>query len=112
MNLAANINDRTCSRTPVNMDVTLVAGHGIPFHGILRNVSFNGGYITTANKALLPKTSLTLVLQKDDGDVQRIYRLNATVVRQDRDGAGIAFDDFDPETVRSLRTIYKTTVGR
>lgn len=110
MNLAAK-NARSCSRTPVDMDVTLVASHGIPFHGTLANISFSGAYIHTSNKALLPSTSLTIVLQKDEGGVQRIYRMGATVVRQDHDGAGVCFDDFDPDTVRSLRTIYKTTLG-
>jgi len=104
-------NDRSCSRKPVNMDVTLIAGHGIPFHATLTNVSFDGGYITTSNKALMPKTQLTLVLQKDEDGVQRIFRMSATVVRQDHKGAGIAFNDFDPDTVRSLRTIYKETRG-
>ncbi len=110
MPLAAK-NARSCSRTLVDMDVTLVAGHGVPFHGRLINISFGGGYITTANKALPPKTPLTIVLQKEENNVQRIYRMNATVVRQDSTGAGIAFDDFDPDTVSSLRTIYKTSLG-
>jgi len=103
-------NDRNCSRTPVNFDVTLITGQSLPFHGTLTNISFNGGYITTHNKALPPKTPLTIVLQKEEGDVQRIYRMTASVVRQDRNGAAIAFDDFDADTVRSLRTIYKSTL--
>lgn len=110
MDLAAN-NNRACSRTPVSMDVTLVADQGVPFHGTLSNISFNGGYITTSHKALSPNTPVTLILQKDDGGVQRLYRMNATIVRLGSDGAGVAFDDFDTETVRSLRTIYKTTLG-
>ena len=103
-------NDRNCSRTPVNFDVTLIADQSIPFHGTLTNISFNGGYITTHNKALPPKTPLTIVLQKEEGEVQRIYRMTASVVRQDRNGAAIAFDDFDADTVRSLRTIYKSAL--
>lgn len=104
-------NDRSGTRRAVDLDVTLVARHGNPFHGTLKNISFNGGYIETPNRALLPNTPLTIVIQKDEGDVQRIYRMNATVVRQDREGAAIAFDDFDGDTVRSLRTIYKSTLA-
>jgi hypothetical protein len=103
-------NDRNCSRTSVNFDVTLIADQSIPFHGTLTNISFNGGYIITHNKALPPKTPLTIVLQQNDGEVQRIYRMTASVVRQDRDGAAITFDDFDADTVRSLRTIYKAAL--
>jgi len=104
------VEDRNCSRTTVNFDVTLIADQGIPFHGTLTNVSFTGGYITTHNKALPPRTPLTIVLQRDEGEVQRIYRMTASVVRQDQDGAAIIFDDFDTDTVRALRTIYKTTL--
>jgi len=108
--LQGTVNDRTCSRTSVNFDVTLIADQSIPFHGTLTNISFSGGYIITPNRALPPKTPLTIVLQKDEGEVQRIYRMTASVVRQDQNGAAITFDDFDADTVRSLRTIYKSAL--
>jgi hypothetical protein len=106
MDIAAE-NTRSGSRTPVSMDVTLIAGHGVPFHGTLANISFGGAYVETQNKALMPRTPLTIILQQQDGDEQRIFRMMATVERQDKTGAGISFDDYDVETVRSLRAIYK-----
>ena len=102
--------DRNCSRTRVNFDVTLIAEQSIPFHGTLTNISFNGGYIATQNRALPPHTPLTIVLQKMEGEVQKFYRMTASVVRQDQNGAGVAFDDFDSDTVRSLRTIYRSVL--
>jgi len=111
MSFAAK-NSRSCSRTPVNMDVTLIAGHGIPFHGTLANISIGGAYVETTNKALMPKTPLTIILRQEDDSVQRIFRMEATVARQDRHGAGVMFDDFDAETVRSLRAVYKSTLGK
>lgn len=105
-------NDRNGSRRKVDFDVTLVARHGIPFHGTLENISFSGGYIATANRALLPSTPITVVLQQDEGEFQKIYRMNGTVVRQDQQGAAIMFNDYDADTVRSLRTIFKSTLDQ
>lgn len=105
-------NYRNGSRRKVDFEVTLVARHGIPFHGTLENISFSGGYFTTANRALMPRTPVTMVLQRDEDELQKIYRMNGTVVRQDKQGAAIMFDDYDADTVRSLRTIYKSTLDQ
>lgn len=108
----ATTNSRSCSRMPVDMDVTLIAAHGVPFHGTLANISIGGAYVETSNKALMPRTPLTIILHQEDSAVQLIFRMEATVARQDTHGAGVMFDDFDTETVRSLRAIYKSTLGK
>jgi len=108
---SSTVNDRNCSRTPVDIDVTLVTARNLPFQARLTNISFNGGYIQTDNQALQLNTPLTVVLQKQEGDIQQIYRMSASVVRRDSNGAGILFDDFDTDTVRSLRTIYRSALA-
>jgi len=108
MDLATR-NDRSSSRRLTDIDVTLVARHGIPFHGVLKNISLGGGYIETRNRTLVPRIPLTIVLQQNENGVQHIYRMSATVARQDQRGAGIMFNDYDSDTIRSLRTIYKNS---
>jgi len=106
----ATRNDRSSSRRLTDIDVTLVARHGIPFHGILKNISLGGGYIETHNRALVPQTPLTIVLQQNENGVQRIYRMSATVARKDLQGTGVMFNDYDSDTIRCLRTIYKNSI--
>jgi hypothetical protein len=103
-------NNRACSRKQIDLEITLIAQEGIPSHGTLKNISFSGAYVLTHSRVLQPNTPLTIVLQQDEGDIKRIYRMNATVARRDRTGAGIVFDDFDNDTIRSLRMIYKSTL--
>jgi hypothetical protein len=101
-------NKRACSRAPVNLEAALFYREAPALYGKLRDISFGGVYVQADCDTLNLNEPVTLdVFLDKDEQAEHLYSLSAIVVRKTYDGAGLKFDDFDGETVRSLRRLYQ-----
>lgn len=101
----ARINQRACSRTPIDLDVVIYFRDTAERQAKLQDISFGGAYVATENSELKVNDLVTIGLYLEDID-EEFYTLAATVVRRDADGAGLSFDEYDQDTLKSLRKVY------
>jgi len=101
----ANINHRSCSRTPLDLDVVLYFRDNAERQAKLQDISFGGAYIATDNSDLEVNDLVTIGLYLENID-EEFYTLAATVVRCEISGAGLSFDEYDQDTIKSLRKLY------
>jgi len=101
----AKLNQRSCSRTPIDLDVVIYFRDTAERQAKLQDISFGGAFIATQNRELKVDDLVTIGLYLEDID-EEFYTLAATVVRRAKEGAGLSFDEYDQETLRSLRKLY------
>jgi len=101
----AKANHRSCSRTPVSMDVVLYFRDTAERQAKLQDISFGGAFVATFNPDLKVNDLVTIGLYLENVD-EEFYTLAATVVRRADEGAGLTFDEYDQETLKSLRRLY------
>ena len=111
MDTAHGENTRACSRTAVDVPVTLFFGRGSHLYGRLIDISFGGAFVETDTTVLAVDTPLTVILKGRTGTQEPLYKMSAVVVHKNPDGAGVMFDELDEETVRSLRRVYHDALG-
>ena len=99
-------NDRSSSRMPLDLDVTLFHHQGNPMSARLQDISFGGVYVATNNSPPIVDSTVTLGLSLFEGGAEKVYSMSAVVVRTEDKGAGLMFDDYDGETVKCLRKLY------
>jgi hypothetical protein len=75
--------------------------------GTIRNFSLSGVYIQTDNAAIPANKSTTLVFLMPDDPVARIQRVHVQVVRQDKNGLGLMFNDAEQNTLQTLQGMQK-----
>ncbi len=102
----ANINHRSCSRTPLDLDVVLYFRDNAERQAKLLDISFGGAFIATDNSDIKVNDLVTIGLYLENVD-EEFYTLAATVVRCEVSGAGLAFDEYDQDTIKSLRKVYR-----
>lgn len=101
----AKINNRTCSRTPVDLDVVIYFRDTAERQAKLQDISFGGAFVATGNTDLKVDDLVTIGLYLENVD-EEFYTMAATVVRRAQEGAGLAFDEYDQDTLKSLRKLY------
>jgi hypothetical protein len=101
----AKINNRTCSRTPVDLDVVIYFRDTAERQAKLQDISFGGAFIATNNTDLQVNDLVTIGLYLENID-EEFYTMAATVVRRAAEGAGLSFDEYDQDTLKSLRKLY------
>lgn len=101
----ADINQRSCSRTPLNLDVVIYFRDNAERQAKLKDISFGGAFVATDNPDLKVNDLVTIGLYLENID-DEFYTLAATVVRRGDEGAGLAFDEYDQDTLKSLRKVY------
>ena len=106
----AKENHRTCSRTPLNLAVTLYNHTGTPVDGTLIDISFGGAYIKTSTRSLLVEEPVTLAMLLRDRGQEQLYSMSAVVVRKGDNGAGLMFDEYDSDTIHCLRRVYRAAL--
>ena len=84
---------------------------GRPIEGTILDVSFGGMYVETYAKAPAVDTAVSLHFQHPANHEHHDYQLSAVVVRNDADGVGLMFEDYDDHTIESLRRVYLSTVS-
>jgi hypothetical protein len=101
----AKINNRSCSRTPVDLDVVIYFRDTAERQAKLQDISFGGAFVATSNSDLKVNDMVTIGLYLENID-EEFYTMAATVVRRANKGAGLTFDEYDQETLKSLRRLY------
>jgi hypothetical protein len=95
---------RWSSRVPLQIDVAIHNDSRMaPLHFESRDISLGGIFVETGSMVLPLNAFVVLSFTLTAGERIVDYRLPALVVRNTRDGAGLMFQEFDPNTVRSLR---------
>ena len=108
MNPTEASNHRACSRTPLDLDVALFYSDKPALYGKLLDISFGGALVEIDSVPLKVNDPVTIdvFLQEDERD-EHIYSLSAVVIRKPPEGAGLKFDDYDGDTIKSLRRLYQ-----
>jgi hypothetical protein len=107
MEAYAKSQNRSCSRSPLDLRVVVLHGDKAERFGTVRDISFGGAYLETDAQNFRPDDVVTLCFELEDHDTPRAYALTGTVARLARSGAGIAFDDYDEANVAALRKLYR-----
>ena len=107
MEAHAKAQNRSCSRSPLALSVVVLHGDSEQRPGTVRDISFGGAYLETDAQAFRPDDVVTVCFELDEEDSPHAYALTGTVARLERDGAGIAFDDYDDANVAALRKVYR-----
>lgn len=90
------------------MDVKVFAPDGLQIKQCrLRDISLNGAFIETQAFALTQGSGVAVVLKMHHGGKATHYRLPAKVVRVERDGAALTFDDLDKPVYTILGDVLK-----
>jgi len=107
----AYTNKRACSRAQLDLTAALFYREAPALYGKLLDISFGGAYVRADSDSLHLNESVTVdVFLDQDEQAEHLYSLSAIVVRKTHDGAGLAFDNNDGETVRSLRRLYQVAL--
>lgn len=110
MSANARLNERACSRTPLDINVVIYAGNGEPLKGKLLDISFGGALVATDDEKIeLPVDSTLTIIPKlgDEKDKEFSYGLSAKVLRKTEEGAAVFFDEYDGDTIKAMRRIYQ-----
>jgi len=100
-------NHRTCSRAPVILPVEILHGEKESVLGQLSDISFGGAYIETDAHDFRANDIVTLCFELENEQGARPCALSGTVARAGDEGVAITFDDYDGDTVRALRHVYR-----
>ncbi len=104
-------NHRDCSRTPLDLAVTLYHRRGTPLDCKLVDISFGGAYIQADSATLAIDEPVTLALLLRSGRQEQLYSMSAVVVRKNEEGAGLMFDEYDRDTIHCLRQVYREALN-
>lgn len=107
MEAHAKTQNRSCSRSPLALNVVVLHGNHEQQPGMVRDISFGGAYLETDAQAFRPDDIVTVCFELEDRDTPHAYALTGTVARLEHGGAGIAFDDYDDANVAALRKVYR-----
>ena len=98
---------RWTARTDVRLNVDLHYKDLEVVNCQTRDVSFGGAYIEIMHPRPAVDTPLDLIFRLGEREEYTKYRVPAKVVRDDHDGVGIMFKDFDVSSFRSLREVLR-----
>jgi hypothetical protein len=106
MSPASEHNRRACSRSPMDLPVTVYHHSAEAARGLLSDFSFAGAFIRTNAQRHAIDDLVTLTFNVDDRLHDFTCHASATVVRTSPEGIGVIFDEYDQDTLSSLRTLY------
>lgn len=95
---------RWIARKPLDCRVMLRLPGGEQVQGSARNISLGGMFVETDERVSID-AMVDMVFTLDSRDGRVYHRLPGQVVHVGRNGLGIMFCDFNPDTVRTMREI-------
>jgi len=101
---------RNSDRYPAWVDVTITGKDMAPIKGTVENVSLGGLYIETDSPIPGGKHTITLAFDGYEKGHVREHHLTATVAHLESGGAGLVFDNYDPETLHALRAVMSNAI--
>lgn len=88
-------------RAALDVEVTINDRPLALLRGRIRNISISGAFVQT--KISLPiNTRVELVFTPHKDDPNRVYRLDAIVLRRTPEGLGMMFSQFNPKSLADL----------
>jgi hypothetical protein len=105
---AQSNNHRWSPRRPRQHDV-VIYGNGTPFPARLRDISIGGMCVETDLSRLEPNASVQVLFRFDNEPEAPLHRFPANVIWTGQYGAGLMFNDYRPETLRTLRHLIGET---
>lgn len=100
---------RRSTRRAIDLNVIVYPGDTDPFMGTIYDFSTGGLFIETRT---IPAIETPVILRFRLGSARKkeSYRISAIVVRHSIDGIGLMFDEYDNNTIKSLRQMYHEAV--
>ncbi len=96
---------RWSERQPIAMEVKLASGDEAPLHGSTQNVGLGGMLVELGASRLYPNVQVIASFPLAPSNPAARRQLLATVVWTSGSKVGLMFDDFNPDTLRSIRDV-------
>ena len=101
---AQSNNHRWSPRQPRQYNV-VIYGDGAPFPARLRDISIGGMCVETDASKLAPNASVQVLFRLESKPESPLHRFPANVIWTGERGVGLMFNDYRPETLRTLRRL-------
>lgn len=82
-----------------------------PCYGVIQDFSTGGLYVETTSGPPAVDSTVKLSLGTTNPRQNLAMQLQGVVVRQEQEGIGMMFTDYDEATVESLRQLYHSALG-
>ena len=103
---------RWTERTPIDVAVDLAYAGTLAGEYRTRDIGLGGVFIEVPElRDLTAETPVELIFKLGSGERLTKHRINARVVRVNRDGVGMMFRDFDASAFRSLQEVLRYKQG-